>query len=209
MRANACVVRWSAATVLRHYWRCHPTPHPASARTQRYLPHAVEPALGVNRLLLALLCDGLREEAVPAASARATPGASGGDVEPPTRLVFHVHEDLAPHKVAVLPLLKREPMLAQAGDLHAALLRSVAATTDVTQSIGKRYRRQDEVGTPLCVTVDHRSAADGTVSVRCRDTMRQVRVATDELLHLARVGDLRRSVLAPRFDAAEEAAGGV
>lgn len=174
----------------------------------------MEPALGVNRLLLALLCDGLREEAVPAAAAAAAVATVGGasresaDVDEPatTRLVFHIHEDLAPHKVAVLPLLKREPMLAQAADLHAALLASVAATTDVTQSIGKRYRRQDEVGTPLCVTVDQRSAADGTVSVRCRDTMRQVRVASAELLHLARTGGLRHSVFVPRFDAAEEAA---
>ena len=162
------------------------------ATLQQYFPFAVEPAVGVNRLILALLTDGLREEVVPA--------APGDDAT--TRLVLSVHEDLAPYKVAVLPLLKREPMMKMASDMHSALLKHTSATTDVTPSIGKRYRRQDESGTPLCITIDQQSTSDGTVTVRCRDTMQQFRLLADEVLSLAAVGAFKRSLLLPRFAAA-------
>jgi glycyl-tRNA synthetase (class II) len=130
--------------------------------------------------------------------------ASAGGDEP--RLVFRVQDDLAPYSVAVLPLLKKEPALSLAAGLQAALLAAdVVTDLDATQSIGKRYRRQDEVGTPLCITVDPQTAADGTVTLRCRDTMRQIRLHKDEVVARAQGGRLTRANLAAAFEAAPAA----
>lgn len=151
----------------------------AICRVQAYFPHVIEPALGLNRLLMAILSDGLQQETVPTAS-------GGTD----TRTVFKVHPDLAPVKVAVLPLLKKDEQIATAEALQTALLKHCAADMDVTQSIGKRYRRQDEIGTPLCVTVDPGTAGDGAVTVRDRDSMTQVRMPLAEVTARAAAGTL-------------------
>ena len=151
---------------------------------QTYFPHVVEPAVGLGRLLLAMFCDGVVKEALP----------GGG-----SRVVFRVAEALAPTKVAVLPLQKG--MAAAAGALAESLLPHVRCEVDAPGSIGKRYRRADEVGTPLCATVDHRTLEDGTVTLRDRDTMRQLRLSTAEVVALAERGQLRPSALP--FDRAE------
>ena len=164
---------------------------------QAFFPHVVEPALGLNRLLLAMLCDGLVEETLPSTSAEGGDGESDEcDESLPsvllfarcvgatsTRTVFRVKPALAPYQAAVLPLTKREAQLHAAAALHAGLLeRDVVADYDTTQSIGKRYRRQDAVGTPLCITVDERGATDGTATIRDRDSMAQVRLPVTEVL---------------------------
>jgi glycyl-tRNA synthetase (class II) len=123
------------------------------------------------------------------------------------RLVFRVKDDLAPYSVAVLPLLKKEPQVALAAELQARLLAADVATDfDTTASIGKRYRRQDEIGTPLCITIDPRSVTDGTVTLRCRDSMRQIRLHMDEVAARASRRELTRTALAHAFAAASKAA---
>ncbi len=130
---------------------------------EKYLPHVVEPALGVDRLALAFLCNAYREE----------------EVRGEQRTVLALHHRLAPVKVAVLPLSKKldEP----ARKLFADVQRRFICDYDDTGSIGKRYRRQDEVGTPFCVTLDFDSLEDQAVTVRERDTMEQERIAMDKL----------------------------
>jgi glycyl-tRNA synthetase len=166
---------------------------PATNKT--FTPHVVEPALGVNRLLLAILCDGLVEERVVS--------SKGGEEEP--RTVFRVSEALAPYKAAVLPLHKKDEQVEAARKLQEALLQHFPTDMDVTQAIGKRYRRQDEVGTPWCVTVDPGTAADKKVTVRHRDTMRQARVGTDELLALAAGGKFNKAGMAHLFPPEKQA----
>jgi glycyl-tRNA synthetase len=163
----------------------------------------VEPAVGVNRLLLAFLCEGLREEHV-APAAGSSGGAdeeSGGSGAPAaqTRLVLRLHDRLAPFKAAVLPLVRKDALTQPARALHARLLAHVPVEYDDTQSVGKRYRRQDEIGTPLCITVDSQSAADGTVTLRCRDSMAQVRLHADELVARCARNEFSRAALEGAF----------
>ena len=162
----------------------------------------------MNRLLLAVLADGLRNERIP--DSVAPSGASSDDSTPASgtssvRTVLKIHEDFAPYKVAVLPLLKREPMISIADALFLKLLPHFPVEFDSTQAIGKRYRRQDEIGTPLCVTVDHATVTDGTVTVRCRDSMQQIRMGSEEVLQRAASGTFKRSHLDSRFAAAAAA----
>ena len=130
---------------------------------EKYLPHVVEPALGVDRLALAFLCDAYREE----------------EVEGEKRSVLAFHPRLAPVKAAVLPLSKKleEP----AGKVFEALRSYYPCDYDEAGSIGRRYRRQDEIGTPLCITVDFDSLEDGAATVRARDSMAQERVSMERL----------------------------
>ena len=95
------------------------------------------------------------------------------------RTVLHLHPFLAPYKAAILPLQKN--LAEKAQELYAELAKSFSVTYDVTGSIGKRYRRQDEIGTPCCITVDFQTLEDGTVTVRDRDSMEQIRIKVDEL----------------------------
>ncbi len=135
------------------------------AETNRhFIPYVIEPSLGADRVLLAFLCDAYDEEAV-------------GDND--TRTVLHLHPALAPYKAAVLPLSKKLAEPARA--LHRRLSSLFMADYDDAGSIGKRYRRQDEIGTPYCVTYDFDSPQDGCVTVRDRDTMLQERVPEDGL----------------------------
>ncbi|MDO8472530.1 MAG: glycine--tRNA ligase [Dehalococcoidia bacterium] len=125
-----------------------------------YIPSVIEPSAGVDRSALAFLLDAYDEE----------PDKDG------TRVVLHLHPSLAPIKVAILPLSKKENLAGLAKDVYADLRGCLMAQYDDTQSIGRRYRRQDEVGTPFCVTVDFQSLEDQHVTVRERDSMEQIRV---------------------------------
>src|SRR6478735_9261150 len=132
---------------------------------ERYVPHVIEPAAGVGRTILALLCDAYDEDDL------------GGE----QRTVLKLHPRLAPIKVAVLPLVRKDGQPELAREIQAALRGSLAVEYDEGGSVGKRYRRQDEIGTPWCVTVDHQSIEDRTVTIRDRDTLEQERVAIDDL----------------------------
>ena len=132
---------------------------------ERFFPYVIEPSAGANRATFALLIDAYNEETV----------------RDETRVVLRLDKRLAPIKVAVLPLSKKSELI-EVSERVAASLRPLWATEhDVTQSIGRRYRRQDEIGTPLCVTVDFDSLGDQAVTVRDRDTMEQDRVGLDAL----------------------------
>ena len=132
----------------------------------RYIPYVIEPSLGVERLFLSILTEGYDEEVVD---------AEKNDV----RTVLRLHPFLAPFKAAVLPLSKK--LGEQAEALFDELSKDFMVEYDDAGSIGKRYRRQDEIGTPLCITYDFESLEDGCVTVRDRDTMEQVRIKIDEL----------------------------
>jgi glycyl-tRNA synthetase len=134
---------------------------------ERYVPYVVEPSLGVERVVLAFLTEAYDEEVVD---------AEKND----TRVVMHFHPALAPYKCAVLPLQKN--LGEKADEVYRAMLKKFPATYDVTGSIGKRYRRQDEIGTPYCVTIDFQTLEDNTVTVRDRDTMEQIRVSVEDAI---------------------------
>jgi glycyl-tRNA synthetase len=132
---------------------------------ERYVPHVIEPAAGADRALLAFLVDAYDEDEI------------GGEL----RTVLKLHPRLAPVKVAVLPHVRKDGLPELARDVYAALRGRMQCEIDEGGSIGKRYRRQDEIGTPYCVTVDHTSLEDGQVTVRDRDSLEQDRVAIDGL----------------------------
>jgi glycyl-tRNA synthetase len=132
---------------------------------ERYVPHVIEPAAGADRATLAFLVDAYDEE----------------EVDGEQRTVLKLHPRLAPVKVAVLPLVRKDAQPEVAREVYAALRGRMQSEYDEGGSIGKRYRRQDEIGTPFCVTIDHQTLEDGTVTVRDRDTLAQERVAIDEL----------------------------
>ena len=133
---------------------------------EKYLPYVVEPSLGADRVALAFLCDAYDEEVVD---------AEKND----TRVVMNLHPALAPMKAAILPLSKK--LSEGAMKVHDLLAKRFMVEYDDAGSIGKRYRRQDEIGTPMCVTYDFDSETDGCVTVRDRDTMEQIRLPIDEL----------------------------
>ena len=132
---------------------------------ERFIPYCIEPSLGVDRAALAFLCDAYEEEEL-----------EGGD----TRVVLHLHPALAPFKAAVLPLQKNK-LGDKAREVYGMLAKRFMVDYDETGSIGKRYRRQDEAGTPLCITVDFDTLETGKVTVRDRDTMQQELVAIEDL----------------------------
>ncbi len=132
-------------------------------RNEKYIPYCIEPSLGVERVLLAFLCDAYDEE----------------EIEEDTRVVLHLHHALAPIKIAVLPLSKK--LSEEATRIYEKLSCGYNCEFDETGSIGKRYRRQDEIGTPYCVTFDFDSREDMSVTIRERDTMEQIRIKIDAL----------------------------
>ena len=132
---------------------------------ERFIPYIIEPSAGVDRSFLALLCDAYDEEP---------------DKEE-IRVLLHLHPALAPFKVAVLPLSRREPLVKAAKDIYADLRQCWMVSYDDAQSIGRRYRRQDEIGTPFCVTIDFQSLEDKQVTIRERDSMNQIRIPIAEL----------------------------
>ena len=131
---------------------------------EKFVPYVIEPAIGVERLCLVLLCDAYDEQDV-----------AEGD----TRVVLRLHPAVAPIKAAILPLSKKLAEPAQ--NIYEQLSKHFIVDYDDTGSIGKRYRRQDEIGTPFCVTADFETENDGSVTVRDRDSMEQVRIKTGEL----------------------------
>ena len=131
---------------------------------KKYIPYVIEPSLGADRAALAFLCDAYDEEEI-----------SEGDV----RVVLHLHPALAPYKAAILPLSKK--LSEKAGEVLDLLAKDFSVDFDDAGSIGKRYRRQDEIGTPFCITYDFDSENDGCVTVRDRDTMEQIRIPIAEL----------------------------
>jgi glycyl-tRNA synthetase len=135
---------------------------------ESYVPHVIEPAAGVGRSLLAFLCDAYDEDEL------------GGE----RRTVLRLHPALAPVKVAVLPLLRKDGHPELAREVYARVRSHVKAEYDDGGAIGRRYRRQDEIGTPFAVTIDHQSVDDGTVTLRDRDTLAQERVPVDGLVRL-------------------------
>ena len=135
---------------------------------EHYVPYVVEPSLGADRMVLAFLCDAYDEEVVDAE-------------KKDTRVVLRLHPALAPFKACVLPLSKK--LSAEAHELHDELSQLFMIDYDEAGSIGKRYRRQDEIGTPMCITYDFDSKEDGCVTVRDRDTMEQERVPIKDLTH--------------------------
>ena len=139
----------------------------------KYIPHVIEPSAGVDRMALAMLCNAYEEQALVDDKGKA-------DV----RTVLHLAPSIAPVKVAVFPLVKNRPELrALARDIFGRLQRRWNCFWDETGAIGRRYRRQDEIGTPFCVTVDFDTLEkDGTVTLRDRDTMRQERISVDDLI---------------------------
>jgi len=132
---------------------------------EHFLPYIIEPSAGVDRSVLAVLCDAYDEEP---------------DKEE-IRVLLHLHPTLAPFKVAILPLSRREQLVAVAKEVYADLRQHLVVSYDDAQSIGRRYRRQDEIGTPFCVTVDFQSLEDNQVTIRERDSMNQIRVPISEL----------------------------
>ena len=131
---------------------------------EKYIPYVIEPSLGADRVLLAFLCDAYDEET---------------DEKGDTRTVLHFHPALAPFKAAVLPLSKK--LAKQASEVYSELAGDFMVDYDDAGSIGKRYRRQDEIGTPICITYDFESVEDNCVTVRDRDTMEQKRIPISEL----------------------------
>jgi glycyl-tRNA synthetase len=137
-----------------------------SATNERYVPYVVEPAAGVNRTMAAFLLAAYDEDVV--------------NDEP--RTVLRLHPRIAPYQIAVLPLSKKDTLTPLAQDVFGMLSSRYMCDFDETQAIGRRYRRQDEIGTPCCVTIDFDSLNDSSVTVRDRDTTTQDRVKIDSLL---------------------------
>ena len=131
---------------------------------EKYIPYVIEPSLGVERLFLAVVCDAYDEEQLEDGT---------------SRTVMHLHPALAPVKAAVLPLSKK--LSEKAGELHDELAKYFNVDFDDAGAIGKRYRRQDEIGTPFCITYDFDTETDGCVTVRERDSMQQVRIPLSEV----------------------------
>ena len=136
-------------------------------KNRRYVPYVIETSVGADRVTLAVLVNAYREETV------------AGEAE--GRTVLRLHPSLAPIKAGVFPLVKKDGMPEFATKLAAELRRTLPVFYDESGSIGRRYRRQDEVGTPYCVTIDGQTMADATVTVRDRDSLTQDRVAASAL----------------------------
>jgi glycyl-tRNA synthetase len=138
------------------------------ATNERYVPYVVEPAAGANRTMAAFLLAAYDEDVI--------------NDEP--RTVLRLHPRLAPYQVAILPLSKKESLTPLADQIFSKLSKRYYCDYDETQAIGRRYRRQDEIGTPYCITVDFDSLEDGQVTIRERDTTQQERVSIDQLEHV-------------------------
>ncbi len=152
------------------------------ASGERYVPYVIEPAAGADRATLAFLVDAYDEELVE------REGAGEGE----TRTVLRLHPRLAPVKAAVLPLVNKDGQPELAHELHRQLRRRVQTEYDAGGAIGRRYRRQDEIGTPFCFTIDHQSLEDRTVTLRDRDSLAQERLPIDGLAE-----EIERRIAAP------------
>ncbi len=140
-------------------------------RKERFVPHVIEPSSGADRATLAFLCESYNVDAAPT--------SEKGKEE--ARVYLKLHPRLAPVKAAIFPLVKKDGMPEVARELYGDLKRKFSVQYDEKGAVGRRYRRQDEIGTPFCVTVDGQTLQDGTVTLRDRDTLEQIRVKKDEL----------------------------
>jgi glycyl-tRNA synthetase len=147
-----------------------------TASGERYIPHVIEPAAGADRAMLAFLVDAYDED----------------EIEGEKRTVLRLHPQLAPVKVAVLPLVRKDGQPEVAQEVYRSLRSRLQVEYDEGGAIGRRYRRQDEIGTPWAVTIDHQTLEDRTVTVRDRDSLAQQRVAIDQL-----ADDLERRLQQP------------
>ena len=139
---------------------------------EKFVPHVIEPAAGADRATLAFICEAYAEDSAP---------DDKGQMQ--TRVVMRFHPRLAPIKAAVFPLVKKDGQPEQAREIYLALKRAgIAAAYDEQAAIGKRYRRQDEIGTPWCFTVDNQTLVDGTVTLRDRDTLEQTRIPAADVV---------------------------
>jgi glycyl-tRNA synthetase len=132
---------------------------------ERFTPHVIEPAAGADRATLAFLCEAYHEDQAP---------DDKGDMQ--TRTVMKFHPRIAPVKAAVFPLVKKDGMPEAAQEIYTALKKRFVVFYDEKGAVGRRYRRQDEAGTPFCITIDGQTLTDGTVTIRDRDTLEQRRV---------------------------------
>ena len=137
---------------------------------KRYTPYVIETSAGLNRNFLMFLCEAYEEQNV---------ASDGGE---DYRTVLHLHPRLAPVTVAVLPMMKKDGLAEIAADIRKSLKEDFVTDYDTSGTIGKRYRRQDEIGTPFCVTVDYQTKDDDTVTIRFRDSMEQTRVKRSDLV---------------------------
>ena len=142
---------------------------------ERYVPHVIEPSAGADRAALAFLCDAYHEDEVPDEKGN-----------PRSRTVLKLHPRLAPVKAAILPLVKKDGMPEMATELYRDLKRHMPCQYDEKGSVGRRYARQDEAGTPWCLTIDGQSLTDRSVTLRDRDSLEQVRVPLAEAVDLLR-----------------------
>jgi glycyl-tRNA synthetase len=138
---------------------------------EKYIPHVIEPSAGADRATLAFLCEAYTEDQAP---------DDKGDMQ--TRVVMKFHPRIAPIKAAVFPLVKKDGMPEAAREVYRALKKRFPVFYDEKGAVGRRYRRQDEAGTPYCITIDGQTLQDKTVTVRDRDTLEQVRVKTDDVV---------------------------
>jgi glycyl-tRNA synthetase len=138
---------------------------------ERFIPHVIEPSAGADRATLAFLCEAYSEDEAPDENGKAT-----------KRVVMRFHPRLAPIKAAVFPLVKKDGMPEVAREIYKALKPHMTVFYDEKSAVGRRYRRQDEIGTPYCVTVDGQTLQDGTVTLRDRDTLQQWRIPKDACL---------------------------
>ena len=145
----------------------HPITYLDQETKEKWIPHVIEPTFGVERTILALLCDAYEQQAL-----------ENGE----TRTVLHFEPRIAPVKVAVFPLMKKEPLSSKALEVFHSLQSLWNCEYDESGAIGKRYRRQDEIGTPYCITIDFTTLEDQTVTLRDRDSMKQERIPLDQLL---------------------------
>jgi len=141
------------------------------ATRERFLPYVIEPTLGIGRALLAVLCGSYKEY---------PNGRDGQGTEMET--VLHLPHHLAPVQVAILPLMKKDGLAERAQEIFKQLQPHTVAVYDETGAVGKRYRRQDEIGTPWCITIDYQTLDDGTVTIRDRDAMTQERISVEALV---------------------------
>jgi glycyl-tRNA synthetase len=146
---------------------------------ERYVPHVIEPSAGADRGALAFLCEAYTEDQAP---------DEKGEMQ--SRVVMKFHPRIAPVKAAVFPLVKKDGMPEIAQDIYRAIKKQMVAYYDEKGAVGRRYRRQDEAGTPFCVTVDGQTLQDKTVTIRDRDTLEQWRVKVDDV-----VGEIRGRIV--------------
>jgi glycyl-tRNA synthetase len=136
---------------------------------ERFIPHVIEPSAGADRATLAFLCEAYTEDSVPDEHGN-----------PRARTLLKLHPRLAPIKAAVFPLVKKDGMPEAAQKIYRALKAHFNVYYDEKGAVGRRYARQDEIGTPYCITVDGQTLADGTVTIRDRDSLQQWRVKADD-----------------------------